>query len=110
MSAQVKAGLWSGVIGGFVVILFGGWSVMVVGVIMGVALGLTLGSHVERKAPLQTAFETWQPAVIAAVVLVAFSLLQNYVLAFATGHYSSETSVVILANIAGVFGLIFLPP
>ncbi len=105
MSTQVRAGLWAGVIGGFVVILFGGWSVMVVGVIMGVALGLTLGSHVERKAPLQTALETWPPAAIAAAVLVAMSLLQNYVLAFATGHYSSETSVVILANIAGVLGL-----
>src|SRR6478609_5295282 len=69
MSAQVKAGIWAGVIGGLVVVIFGGWSVMVVGVIMGVALGLTLGSHVPRKDPLQTAFETWQPAVISAVIL-----------------------------------------
>ena len=48
MSPQVKSGLWLGLAGGIVVIIFGGWSVMVIGVIIGVALGLTLGSHVPR--------------------------------------------------------------
>ena len=80
MSAQVKAGLWTGLVGGVVVVIFGGWSVMVVGVIMGVALGLTLGSHVPRKDPIQTAFETWVPAVISAAILLVLSLLQNFVL------------------------------
>ena len=107
MSAQVKAGLWSGLVGGLVVVLFGGWSVMVVGVIMGVALGLTLGSHVPRKDPLGTALETWVPAAIAAAVLLAMSLLQNYVIAFAVGRFQSDLNVVIFANLLGVLGLLF---
>src|SRR5579859_6504251 len=107
MSAQVKAGIWAGVIGGFVVALFGGWAVMVVGVIMGVALGLTLGSHVPRKDPLQTAFETWQPAVISAAILLVLSLVQNFVLTTATGHSPNDIGIVITANILGVLGLIF---
>src|SRR5438270_5713455 len=78
MSPQMKAGIWSGLAGGAVVMLFGGWSVMVVGIVMGVALGLSLGSHVPRKDPLRTAFETWVPAAISAVILLALSLLQNY--------------------------------
>ena len=67
MTTQVKAGIWTGVVGGVVVVIFGGWAVMVVGVIMGVALGLTLGGRVPRKDPLGTARETMTPAIIAAV-------------------------------------------
>src|SRR5450759_1209646 len=98
MSAQVKAGLWLGLAGGAVVILFGGWSVMVIGVIMGVALGLTLGSHVPRKDPIGTAREALVPAVISAGILLALSLLQNYVIAFAVGRFQSDPWVVIVAN------------
>ncbi len=107
MSAQVRSSLWLGLVGGLVVILFGGWSVMVIGVIIGVALGLTLGSHVPRKDPIGTARETLVPAVISAAILLALSLLQNYVIAFAVGRFQSDTMVVIVANAVGILGLIF---
>jgi len=107
MSQQVKAGLWAGLAGGVVVIIFGGWSVMVLGVIMGVALGLTLGAHVERKDPLGTARETLVPAAVAAGVLLALSLLQNYVIAFVVGRYQSDPLTVVAANVVGVLGLLF---
>ena len=107
MTTQVKAGIWLGVAGGVVVIIFGGWTVMVVGVIMGVALGLTLGSHVPRKDPLGTARETLAPAIIAAAILLTLSLLQNYVIAFAVGRFQSDAGVVIAANLLGVLGLLF---
>jgi branched-chain amino acid transport system permease protein len=106
MSSQVKAGIWMGVVGGVVVVIFGGWSVLVVGVIMGVALGLTLGSHVPRKDPLQTAFETWVPAAISAVILLVLSLLQDFVISNAIGRAPSDLSVVVTANLVGVLGLI----
>ena len=107
MTTQVKAGIWTGVVGGVVVVIFGGWAVMVVGVIMGVALGLTLGGRVPRKDPLGTARETMTPAIIAAVILLAFSLLQNYVLAFAVGRFQSDPGEVLAANLIGVVGLVF---
>ena len=107
MSPQLKSGIWLGLAGGAVVVIFGGWSVMVVGIIMGVALGLTLGSHVPRKDPIGTARETLAPAAVAAGILLALSLLQNYVLAFAVGRFQSDPLVVITANTVGVLGLLF---
>ena len=73
MSAQVKAGVWAGLIGGLVVIIFGGWSVMVIGVIMGVALGLTLGGPAAALAVM--AARAWWPRLTGLIAVGAVASL-----------------------------------
>ena len=80
MQQNVRSGITFGIIGGLLTFIFGGWSVGVIGILMGFGLGLC------RRQPPATrkliyedchagAFR--QPRFLRAVLLV-FSLLQNY--------------------------------
>ena len=55
MNQNIKTGIAYGIVGGLLTFLFGGWSVTVIGTVMGVGLGLILGGRVTRKAPMQLA-------------------------------------------------------
>jgi branched-chain amino acid transport system permease protein len=108
MNAQIKSGLIYGLVAGLVVIIFGGWSVMVMGAIIGVALGLVLGPHITEKSMLRAAQKALPSAGTAAAILVVISLFQNYVLVAAIGEFPVALSTVIGANVAGVISLVLL--
>ena len=75
-----------GLIGGLMTFIFGGWSVAVVGVLMGIGLGLTLSGQLPRKAPAELAVETlFQPRPCPRESS-GLSLLQNYFVAPAIGQ------------------------
>ena len=106
-NSSLRSGVIFGILGGLVVFLFGDWSVMVIGVMIGLALGLTFGARVKEKDMLKAAQHELVPASVAAAILVAISLLQNFVLAPATGKVPSHIGIVIAANLIGALGLIF---
>jgi branched-chain amino acid transport system permease protein len=108
MNKLIRSGLVLGSVGGFGVILFGGWSMATIGVLIGVALGLSLSSQVVRKDPLKTGLQALPASGAAAVLLIVISLFQNYVLNPAIGKYPSDLSTVIAANLLGGLGLILL--
>jgi len=97
-----------GIVGGFVTFLFGGWSVAILGVVIGVAIGLTLGSQVERRDPVKTGLQALPTAATAAGIFLVLSLIQNYVIAPSIGQNPSPLGITIAANVIGSLGLILL--
>jgi len=97
-----------GVIGGVLTFLFEGWSVAVIGVLMGISLGLAISGQFKRKEPSKLALEALPPAVLSNVILLVLSLLQNYVITEAIGHAAAPVKVVIPANLIGVIGGIIM--
>jgi branched-chain amino acid transport system permease protein len=95
-------------VAGLVTFLFGGWSVAILGVVVGVAIGLSLGSQVERRDPIATGRQALPTVAIAAGVLLALSLIQNYVIAPAIGQNPAPLGQTIAANVVGGLGLILL--
>ena len=106
MNPNIKSGVTFGIIGGLVVFPFGGWSVAVISVVLGVGLGLGLGGRLQRKEPMKLAREALPTAVVSAVVLTVLSLFQNYVMQPAIGRSPSDIGTVIGANIAALIGVI----
>ncbi len=104
MQQNLRSGIIFGVVGGLVTFIFGGWSVAVIGVLMGIGLGLSLSGRMQRNAPLQLAREALPAAVASAVLLLVLSLLQNYIVGPAVGTSVWGPEVVIPANLAGVLG------
>ncbi len=104
MRQNVKSGVTFGLIGGFLTFIFGGWSVLIIGVLMGVGLGLVLGGRFKRKAPMLLAREAIPTAAVSSGILLVMSLLQNFIVAPAVGNTPADLSVVIPANLVGVLG------
>ena len=107
MRQHIKSGLTLGVVGGLLTFLFGGWSVAVLGIFLGAGLGLSLGNQFERKPPFQLAVQALPVAAVAAAVLLALSLFQNYVVQPASGQSPSVLSLTIAANLIAVI-VVFL--
>ena len=74
---NIGTGIAFGVIGGLLTFIFGGWSVAVIGALMGVGLGLGVAGRFERKEPLKIALAVLPTALVAGGILVALSLVQN---------------------------------
>ncbi len=108
MNQNIKTGIIFGLIGGGLTFIFGGWSVLMVGLLMGFGLGLTISGHLSRKAPMELVREVLPAAAVSAGVLLVFSLLQNYVVAAAIGGSPRGLDVVIPANLVGVLGGLLL--
>ena len=107
MKSEIKSALITGLLGGVVVFLFGGWSVAVLGILMGVFMGLSIGGRVNKEdGPRKLALQSISTAGIAAVVFIAVSLFQNYVVAPVAGQIPSELFIVIPANLIGGLGII----
>jgi len=106
MNQNIKTGITFGIIAGLLTFLFGGWSVAVVGVMMGTGLGLALGNRFERTKPMEIAKAALPSSSVAAGVLVVFSLLQNFIVQPALGKEISIDSIVITANIIGFIAAI----
>ncbi len=108
MPKPIRSGLTFGIIGGLLTFIFGGWSVLMIGLLMGAGLGLALGGQLKRKAPMQLARDALPAAAVSAGVLLVLSLLQNYIVAPAVGNSPNDLSVVIPANLVGVIGGLLL--
>jgi len=106
MNQNIKTGIAYGIVGGLLTFLFGGWSVTVIGTVMGVGLGLILGGRVTRKAPIQLALEILPAALVAATVLVLLSLVQNYYVYPSIGKPPFDINTVLGGNLAGFLGVV----
>jgi len=108
MKTEIKSGLITGLLGGIIVFLFGGWSAAVIGVLMGVITGISNSSRVNKnERPMKLALGSLSTSWIAAVVFIAVSLFQNYVVAPAAGQSPNDLFTVIPANLIGGFGILF---
>jgi branched-chain amino acid transport system permease protein len=104
----MRSGITFGLLGGLMTFIFGGWSIAVVGSLMGLGLGLALGGQLPRKSPSELAKDAFPAAAVSAGVVLVFSLLQNFIVAPAIGQTSHSLDVVIPANLSGVLGGLLL--
>jgi len=119
---NIKSGITFGIIGGLITFLFGGWSVAVMGLFMGIGLGLLLSGRLERTyKPIEsssslfakiiftitTMFNSGKRALPTALtaggVLVVFSLIQNFVIQPALGKFVENIDFVLVTNIVALF-------
>jgi branched-chain amino acid transport system permease protein len=101
-----RSGITFGIIGGLLTFLFGGWSVAVIGTLMGVGLGLGLGGKFERKDPFKIAMAVLPTALVAGVILVGFSLYQNNFVQDAIGKQPAKANIVLYGNLIGFLGAV----
>ena len=103
----MRSGITFGIIAGLLTFLFGGWSVAIIGSLMGGGLGMGLGSGLERKEPLKIAKEVFPTALVAGAILTILSLYQNGFIQDAIGKRPAEINVVIFGNLIGFLGSVF---
>lgn len=108
MNQTIKTGILYGIAGGLLTFIFGGWSVTVIGAVMGVGLGLILGGGIKRQKPLAMALEILPAALTAGIVLVLLSLLQNYKIYPSIGKPPYDINTVIGGNLTGFLGVVLL--
>ena len=94
MDKNIKTGIIFAIIGGIVTFLFGGWSVAVIGVALGVSMGLSFGNGLKRKDPVKIGLAVLPSALVAAAVLLAFSLFQNFSIMEAIGKRPAASAIV----------------
>lgn len=105
MNPNIKSGVTFGIVGGLLTFLFGGWSAAVLGIMMGIGLGLTLGTRFNRADGWRAlAIQALPAAATSSAILLALSLLQNYVIDPAIGQNYESLGIVIPANLAGALG------
>jgi branched-chain amino acid transport system permease protein len=101
---NIRLSVLFGVIGGILTFLFEGWSVAVVGILMGISLGLAISGQLKRKEPAKLALDVLPSALVSCGILLILSLLQNYVITGVIGHSPAPLEVMIPANLIGVLG------
>lgn len=102
----MRSGITFGIVAGLLTFLFGGWSVAVIGSLMGVGLGMGLGGKLERKNPLKIAKDVLPTALTAGAILVILSLYQNGFVQQAIGKQPAQLNIVIFGNIIGFLGTV----
>ena len=129
MQKNLKTGATFGLVGGFLTFIFAGWSVAVIGVLMGLALGLTLANRLERPSDrydwngFSRSLESLRkilkgagkisraslPATLTATaLLIALSVFQNIVILPALGKSATTTALYINSNVAGALGAVLM--
>lgn len=108
MQQNRKSGFTFGIIGGLLAFIFGGWSVGIIGILMGVGLGLSISGHLPKDTPYKSAMRALPVAAISGAVLLVLSLIQNYFIEPAIGKIPADLNIVIPANLMGVIGGILL--
>lgn len=96
---NIKSGLTFGIIGGLLTFLFGGWSVAVFGLYMGIGLGLLLSGRFPRTSMMDVARKAIPTALTTGGVLVLLSLIQNYVIQPALGKFTENIDFVLVTNL-----------
>jgi ABC-type branched-subunit amino acid transport system permease subunit len=103
---QIRSGITFGIIAGLLTFLFGGWSVAIIGCLMGVGLGMGIGGRFERKDPLKIALAVLPTALVAGAILVALSYYQNNFVQVAIGKHPAKENIVMYGNLIGFFGTV----
>lgn len=103
---NIRSGITFGIVGGLLTFLFGGWSVAIIGSLMGVGLGLGLSGKLERKNPLQIAISVLPTALVAGTILVMISLYQNNFVQEAIGKRPAAASIVLYGNLIAFLGTV----
>jgi len=80
---------------------------MIVGVIMGAAMGMTIGTQPSKNNWQKAALGALAPAGTAAVVLVVMNILRETVVAEAAGLKPVKMEIFFGSSIIGALGLIF---
>src|SRR5574342_796191 len=101
---HIRSGIIFGVIGGLFTLLFGGWSVLVIGGLMGLGLGLFISRRLQRKTPYTLVLDALPAVVVSGIVLITLSLFENNVVEKAIGHSPQPPTIVLQANLAGFLG------
>ena len=96
---NIKSGITFGIIGGLLTFLFGGWSVVVLGLYLGIGLGLLLAGRFARTSMADVARKALPNALAAGVVLVVLSLIQNYIIQPAIGKFPENLGFVLTTNL-----------
>ncbi|MGE5251984.1 MAG: ABC transporter permease subunit [Bacteroidota bacterium] len=109
MKPEYRSAILNGLLGGLLVFMFGGWSPAVLGSLLGIVMGLSMGSHADRDDGFSSlVLKALRPATVAAIVFVLFSLLEAFVIGPAAGKGFEATDTLILSNLIGGFGIIIL--
>lgn len=103
---NIRPGITFGIIGGLLTFLFGGWSVVVIGSLMGVGLGMGLGAKLERKDPVQIAISVLPTALVSGAILILLSIYQNSFVQEAIGKHPVESTIVLYGNLLGFLGAV----
>ncbi|MBI5353806.1 MAG: branched-chain amino acid ABC transporter permease [Chloroflexi bacterium] len=103
---NIRSGITFGIVGGLLTFLFGGWSVAVIGSLMGVGLGMVIIGKLERKNPMQIALSVLPTALVAGSILVLFSLYQNNFVQEAIGKRPAAVNIVLYGNLIGFLGAV----
>jgi branched-chain amino acid transport system permease protein len=103
---NIRSGVTFGIIGGLLTFLFGGWSVAVIGSLMGVGLGLGMSGRFERKDPFKVATSILPTALVAGAILVMLSLYQNNFVQHAIGKRPAADNIVLYGNLIGFLGTV----
>ncbi len=102
----MRSGITFGIVAGLLTFLFGGWSVAVIGSLMGVGLGMGLGSGLERKDPYKIAKDVAPTAIAAGLILIVLSIYQNSFVQHAIGKQPAQLNVMIFGNLIGFLGTV----
>lgn len=103
---NIRSGITFGIIGGLLTFLFGGWSVAIIGSLMGIGLGMGISGKLERKNPLQIATSVLPTALAAGAILVLLSLYQNNFVQEAIGKRPAAANIVLYGNLIGFLGAV----
>lgn len=106
MNQQIRTSIIIGLVAGFVVILFGGWAIVMVGAVTGMGLGYFLGGKTTATKAADAAMGAVVPTLVSAGVLLVVSLLQDFFIAAAIGKDPNSSATIIQANLIGILALI----
>ncbi len=106
MNQQIRTSITIGLVAGFVVIMFGGWAVVIAGAVAGMGLGYFLGGKTTATKALDAAKEALVPTLVTSGVLLVVSLMEDLFIASAIGKDPNNSTVMLQANLIGILALI----
>jgi branched-chain amino acid transport system permease protein len=106
MKPEYKTGLIYGSLAGFLSLLFGGWSIALFGLFLGVLAGLTIGGKVKRSETFMgTAAQSLSTTVPAAIIFAVFAIVEAFVISPAAGKLYVDMGVFIASTVIGTFSI-----
>jgi len=106
MNPKIKTSIIIALVAGFVVILFGGWAVVVAGAVAGMGLGFYLSGKSSSTKAKDAIQEALVPTLVSAAVLLVVSLLEDIFIASAIGKTPNYINTIIQANLMGILSMI----
>lgn len=105
MARNIRFGITFGVIFGFLTFIFGGWSIAVLGSLMGAGLGLAMQSRLTKQdSPLNLVRASLPTIGASFLTLAILSIAQNYLVEPAIGSTPVDLNIVLPANLIGILG------